>query len=151
MDENALIVRRAVVEDLETVAALFDEYRCFYRQSADREGAMAFIGTRLQVGDSVVLLALVGAQASGFVQLYPSLSSVSMRRIFVLNDLYVRPAARRLGVATALMLEAEKVAGDAGVVRLDLATETTNSAGQALYEKLGWHRDEDYFHYGKKL
>lgn len=32
-------------------------------------------------------------------------------------------------------------------IRLTLSTATTNRAAQALYESLGWKRDEQFFHY----
>ena len=69
-------------------------------------------------------------QALGFVQLYPSFSSVSMRKIWILNDLYVATNARRYGVGRLLMDRARDFARDTGALRLELTTARTNAAAQ---------------------
>ena len=99
----SLNVIRAGVEQVAVAAPLFDAYRQFYGQKPDLPGATAFLRERLTRGESVVFLALDGEAALGFVQLYPSFSSVRMRPIWVLYDLFVTEAARRGGVARLLM------------------------------------------------
>ncbi|QCT03427.1 acetyltransferase, GNAT family [Paenibacillus algicola] len=37
--KNTLIVRQATIEDLEELSYLFNDYRVFYRQESDFEGA----------------------------------------------------------------------------------------------------------------
>ena len=93
----------AAPDDLEAVVQLFDAYRVFYRQSSDVAAARAFIRERFARRDSVIFLGRVGGEPAGFVQLYPSLSSVSMRPIWILNDLFVAPAARGAGVGRRLI------------------------------------------------
>ncbi|MCE3001084.1 MAG: GNAT family N-acetyltransferase [Xanthomonadaceae bacterium] len=134
----SLRVRQAGLADVARVAPLFDAYRGFYGQAADLALAQAFLRQRLASGESFVLLAERGDAALGFVQLYPLFSSVRARRILVLNDLYVAEAARRGGVAEALLREAEAFARAAGVLRLVLETGEDNRIAQRLYEKLGW-------------
>ena len=34
-----------------------------------------------------------------------------------------------------------------GYLRLQLETEVTNTAAQALYERDGWARDDEHYHY----
>jgi len=140
-------IREAQIKDLDQLAILFDKYRQFYKQASDVMGAEAFIRERLTQKDYVILLACNENEVAGFIQLYPSFSSVAMRRIYVLNDLYVSSAARKQGVATALIQEAKKCAAKAGAVRLALATERTNTSVQALYEKLNWLKDEKFIHF----
>jgi ribosomal protein S18 acetylase RimI-like enzyme len=77
--------------------------------------------------------------------LYPSFSSVSLARIFILNDLFVHEQARRKGVASMLMSAAVKFASTLGAVRLSLSTAITNDAAQALYHSAGWKRDDQFF------
>ena len=67
--------------------------------------------------------------------------------ILVLYDLFVDPDYRRLRVGQALMLSARDHAKKVGVLRMELATAVTNHQAQALYESLGWQRDEDFYHY----
>ena len=83
----------------------------------------------------------------GFTQLYPTFESLQMKPIWVLYDIYVKPAARRQGVARALMVRARDFALASGAVGMTLATAVNNKPAQALYESLGWVRDEDFFYY----
>jgi GNAT superfamily N-acetyltransferase len=134
-------IRRATVADINIVAPLFDAYRQFYGQRSDPEGARRFLQDRLQREESIVFLAFEGEAAIGFTQLYPSFSSASMARIFVLNDLFVSPEARRGGTGSALLRAAADYGRRAGAVRLTLSTELTNTTAQSVYEENGWKRD----------
>lgn len=146
------MIRQADPGDLEQVAVLFDAYRQFYQQAPDLALARAFIGERLQARQSVILLAQTEAGESlGFCQLYPSFCSVAAAPIYVLYDLYVAPAARRFGAAKSLLLAAEQQALADGMVRMDLSTARDNLAAQALYESLGWERDEIFLVYSRQL
>jgi ribosomal protein S18 acetylase RimI-like enzyme len=135
---GALRIRQAGLADLNRVAPLFDAYRGFYGQATDVALAQAFLRERLALGESFILLAERGAGAVGFVQLYPVFSSVRARRILLLNDLFVDPAARRTGVAQALLRDAEAFGREVGVSRLMLETAEDNRPAQRLYERLGW-------------
>ena len=131
-------IRRATVDDVGVIAPLFDHYRMFYQQPSDSALARRFIGERLQRGESVIFLAEVGEKTVGFTQLFPSFSSVRAGHAFVLNDLYVDIAARRLGVARALLQAAADFARSAGAIRLELETDHDNRSAQALYRHMGW-------------
>jgi ribosomal protein S18 acetylase RimI-like enzyme len=141
MPANGVDVRRASAADVELIVPLFDAYRQFYRQASDPERARLFLRDRLEQNQSVVFLAFTESAAAGFAQLYPSFSSASMARIFVLNDLFVTPQARRRGVAAALLDAAAEYGRSEGAVRLVLSTEVTNTTAQAVYEGMGWKRD----------
>jgi ribosomal protein S18 acetylase RimI-like enzyme len=141
-------VRAGAPEDLEELAALFDQYRQFYGQPPDLALAREFIGQRLARGDSRLLIAQgAGARIIGFCQLYPSLCSVAAGPILVLYDLFVVPAVRRRGAGRALLEAAAEHARASGAVRMELATARTNVPAQSLYESLGWVRDEVFLHY----
>jgi ribosomal protein S18 acetylase RimI-like enzyme len=141
----SIAVRQAVSADLDALVPLFDAYRQFYGQASDPAGARAFLGQRFEHKQSVVLIAEQRDNAVGFTQLYPSFSSVSMARTFVLNDLFVAPHLRRKRVGEMLLQAAAEFARNAGAVRLTLSTAVTNAPAQALYESAGWRRD-DKFH-----
>jgi GNAT superfamily N-acetyltransferase len=140
-------VIRASQVHIDLLAPLFDGYRQFYRQPSDLVGARKFLSERLTNDESVIFLALMDDSALGFTQLYPLFSSVSMRSLWLLNDLYVAPEGRRLGVGTALMERARRFSIETGAKGLNLATEITNVSAQALYEGQGWIRDEQFYHY----
>ena len=131
-------IRRATVDDLDMVAPLFDQYRVFYDQPSDVTAARDFLEQRLRAGESAVLLATSNGSPVGFTQLYPMFSSVRLARVWILNDLFVTPDARRLGVASALLIAAENFGREAGTQRLELETTHDNSAAQTLYRNAGW-------------
>jgi GNAT superfamily N-acetyltransferase len=144
---NSITIRQAVLADLDVVAGLFDAYRQFYDRVSDLVAARNFLRARFEHGQSVILLAESQGQAVGFTQLYPSFSSVSMARVFLLNDLFVAPTARRLGVGEALLKAAADHARQMGAVRLSLTTNVQNLPAQALYESMGWTRDQKFYAY----
>ena len=59
--------------------------------------------------------------------------------------------ARQGGVGRALLLAAEARAAADGKVRMDLTTARSNHAAQALYESLGWVRDELFLAYARRI
>lgn len=140
-------VRQAVLSDIEAAALLFDEYRQFYGRQSDVDAGRAFLLSRFKHGESVVFIALSVGKPIGFTQLYPGFSSLSLARVFVLNDLYVRPSARRSGAAKRLLNAAAEYAKSVGAVWLTLSTAATNESAQALYEKSGWQRDHEFLVY----
>ncbi len=144
-----ITIVQAEREHLDQVTPLFDAYRRFYRKPTDEAGARAFLQERLHNGDSLILLALDEATpcALGFTQLYPVFSSVRMRPLWILNDLFVTPDARGQGVGRRLMGAARRRAQQAGMVALALATEKNNTPAKALYEALGYELDTalDYY------
>ena len=139
-------IRRASAADIRPAAELFDGYRQFYGQPADSALAEAFLRDRFTHGDSALFLAIDprSGEGLGFVQLYPSFSSVAARRIWILNDLFVAPGERRRGVGRALLEAARDFAASTGAMRLVLSTAATNREARALYESCGY-KEEDVF------
>lgn len=147
MSRTAAAIRQATVADLDRIVPLFDAYRQFYRQPGDLEGARRFLLERFEHNHSIIFLAERDAAAIGFTQLYPSFSSGAMKRIFILNDLFVAPVGRGQGVGTALLQAAANYARAVGALRLALSTEVTNQTAQSVYEKAGWQRDQAFYTY----
>ena len=137
-------IRQATVDDVEPLVPLFDAYRQFYGRTSDVAAARTFLLARFANRDSTLFIAHQGEMAIGFAQLYPSFSSVSLARIFILNDLFVQEQARRTGVASSLLSAAATFAVSLGAVRLSLSTALTNDAAQALYRSAGWNRDQQF-------
>lgn len=146
-----LVLRNATPADTDVVAELFEQYRAFYKRPPAPEDARAFIGERIARGDSTIILALAKAgdseTAAGFVQLYPTFSSLRMRRIWIVNDLYVAPEHREQRVGKRLMLAAKKHADETGACGLSLATAPDNVSARRLYESLGYQTDDSMLHY----
>ena len=146
-----IATRPATPDDLDALAPLFDAYRRFYEQPGDIALASAYLHARMERGESAILVAEGDGALLGFCQLYPAWCSVAAARIFVLYDLFVDDGVRRAGVGRALMLAAQAFGRAAGAARLDLSTARTNTRAQALYESLGWQRDDVYLVYSLAL
>lgn len=131
---------------LEALIPLLDGYRVFYGQVSNPGAARQFLLERLRLNDSTLFLALGSGQAVGFIQLYPSFSTVSLQPLLILNDLYVLPEYRGQGWGEALLKKAQQYCADTGCKGLALETGTENPA-RHLYERLGWERDTHCFHY----
>jgi ribosomal protein S18 acetylase RimI-like enzyme len=139
---------RVSIRDLDDLVPLFDGYRQFYGQRSDPTAARAFLRDRIERDESVIYLAYTDPRkAVGFTQLYPSFSSVSLKPLWILNDLYVGADVRRGGVGRALLERARQHAVDSGAKGLVLSTGVTNKAAQRLYEACGWQRDDEFFQY----
>lgn len=145
-------IEMAVVGDLDGLSELFAGYLAFYEVPRPLPAIREFLAARLERGDSTLLLARDNqGRAQGFVQLYPLFSSLLLEPAWLLSDLYVAESARRQGVGEALMNAARAHAEAMGACGLQLETAKTNLAGQALYERLGYVRDEVYFSYWLSL
>jgi GNAT superfamily N-acetyltransferase len=140
-------VREAGLSDLAPLSALFDQYRRFQGQPADLAAARAFLQSRLANGESIIFMAESQGQAIGFAQLFPSFSSVSLKRVFILNDLFVSEQARRSGVASRLLRALETHAWSKDAARVTLNVARQNPSAQALYEARGWKQDAVFFMY----
>ncbi|MBL0798762.1 MULTISPECIES: GNAT family N-acetyltransferase [Pseudomonas] len=139
---------RATTIHLDAVAKLFDAYRGFYGQSSNLEQSRAFIAERMAGNESAIFLVEdESGEALGFVQLYPTFSSIDAHRTWLLSDLFTTPAARGRGVGRRLMNTARDFAVETGAKGLVLETTTDNFTAQGLYESLGWVRDTGYYTY----
>ena len=146
------MVRLAVIADIEQVAMLLDQYRQFYDQTADIALAKNFIANRFNNNDSVIIVAENSEnKLVGFCQIYPSFCSLAAAKIGILYDLFVDTTNRKTGAGRALMLAAHEYAASNNMVRLDLTTAKNNANAQALYESLGWVRDDIFYAYSKQI
>ncbi|KON70552.1 acetyltransferase [Peribacillus butanolivorans] len=140
-------IQKATLNELDSLTELFDLYRVFYEQTSNLEGAREFLKERLTNEESVIFMAFDGVNPIGFVQLYPSFSSVSMMRSWVLNDLFVKGNARKKGFGEKLLKAAIAFAKETGAKGVSLETDKDNGNAQKLYEKIGFIRESNYFYY----
>lgn len=145
--ENGMI-RLARTSDLKNIAVLFNKYREFYKQESKVETAEQFLTDRMNNRESVIFVFDDNAAGIiGFAQLYPSFSSVSLKRLWILNDLFVASEHRGQGVARKLLDACAAHAKDTGARGLTLKTAHDNIEAQRLYEAHGWKKDAQYFSY----
>ena len=138
---NNINIRQAVRSDIETLVPMFDAYRQFYGRESDPLGAREFLFARFNHGESTLFI------AHGFAQLYPSFSSTSLARTFILNDLFVYGSHRREGVGKLLIGAAIDFSKPLGATRVTLSTAINNVPAHALYRSCGWKPDEQFVVY----
>jgi ribosomal protein S18 acetylase RimI-like enzyme len=139
------------LKELDLVVPLFNAYRMFYKKTSDMAAARQFLAERIAKKESVIFLAITEENKQrkgvGFVQLYPFFSSVSMKNMWLLNDLFVLPEVRKEGVATQLIDKAKELALQTEAKGLFLETTTDNLSAQRLYEKVGFEKSDTVFYY----
>ncbi len=135
-------IATATLADIGPLAEMFDSYRQFYRQQTDLEGARKFLSERISKNESVIFIVRVNDVASGFVQCYPLFTSVGMKRLWLLNDLFVRENFRGQGISKLLMNRCKQLAKETGAKGLMLETEKTNEIGNRLYPQEGFVLNE---------
>lgn len=137
---------QAKEEHIPILIPLLDKYRIFYDQNSDEPGARRFLAARIKNEDSTIFIAFYNGSPAGFTQLYSTFSTVSLKPIFILNDLYVYNEFRKKGIAEELLNSAKNYC-----ILLDykgLALETAiNNPAQKLYERLGWKKNTSSLYY----
>ena len=141
---------QATLEHLDLITPLFVKYREFYGELPFPDSSRAFLEKRLRRKESVIYLALPDEDDKrllGFCQLYPSYSSLSLKRVWILNDIYVAEDARRMLVADTLMRTAKKMAKETQAVRMRVSSKITNKVAHKTYESIGFFEDTEFKNY----
>ncbi|RAU42433.1 MULTISPECIES: GNAT family N-acetyltransferase [unclassified Pseudomonas] len=141
---------KATLEHLDLLTPLFVRYREFYGELPFPDSSRDFLEKRLKREESVIYLAFPDDDDSrllGFCQLYPSYSSLSLKRVWILNDIYVTEDARRQLVADHLMQTAKKMARETQAVRMRVSTSANNEVAQKVYESIGFREDTQFKNY----
>lgn len=141
-------VRKANTQDIEQLSLLFDAYRIFYNKTSDIENAKQFLSERIVNNESEIFVAEnESKELTGFVQLYPLFSSTRMKRLWLLNDLFVKPEERSKGISIALIEKAKELCRNSNSCGMMLETAKSNIIGNNLYPKTGFELDEDHNYY----
>jgi len=141
------VTRHASLDDAPAIAPLLDKYREFYGENSDLPGALAFIQQRFFLGESTVIVAELDNQIVGFTQLFPSFSSVTLQRLWILNDLYVASHKRGAGVGLALLTAAKNFAQLTSAKQLFIEGADDNPKARKLYTRFGFIENTAYHYY----
>lgn len=139
------ILHFATVDNVSELEPIFTLYREFYGMERDTQKAISFLKDRMANKESVIIFAKRDETIIGFVQLFPSFSSASLKKTYILNDLYVLDSERKHGVATMLLNKAIELAKEKGCGRISLSTANDNPA-QFLYEEIGFKESTSKFY-----
>ena len=142
------MIKKATLKDIPQLAILFDEYRQFYRKESDVKAAIQFLTERITKGESEIFVHVTeNNELSGFTQLYPLFSSTQMKRVWLLNDLYIKPAHRGKKISKQLLDSAKELARSTKAAGVLLETEKSNLIGNKLYPATDFKLDEDHHFY----
>lgn len=138
-------IARVTAPDIDDAMPLLRGY-CEFYEAAPSEAALRGLCEAL-VADpenaGIQLLArLADGTAVGLATLLWTFSTLNAGPIGLMNDLYVAPAARGLGIGTALI---EACAGESvhhGAIGLEWYTAPSNARAQVVYDKTGATREE---------
>jgi GNAT superfamily N-acetyltransferase len=119
-------------------AALFDEYRQHYGANPAPEAVAAWLLEQVLSSRGRIYTAGDGAEAYGICSVAVVPAALTLRTAWLVRDLYVAPAARRRGVARALLTHVAREARTSGAHRLSLQTDSANVRAIELYAKNGF-------------
>lgn len=132
------------ISRLDEIVELFDAYRVWYRKPSEEITAREFLSARLEQNESVIYAAENEAGSLvGFTQLYPLFSSTRMKRLWLLNDLFVAPEFRGRGISKQLIDRAKSLATSTDACGLMLETEKSNEIGNKLYPRCDFELETD--------
>jgi len=146
-----MILREAVAGDINQLALLFDGYRQFYLKQSDVSAAKKFLGERITHNDSVIFVAEENQMMVGFAQLYPLFSSTRMKRLWLLNDLFVKEDFRGKGISKLIIEKCFQLAKETDACGIMLETDRSNTIGNKLYKQMGFQLIESNFYFHENI
>lgn len=141
-------IKKINIDDIRQLSKLFDNYRIFYGKESDIQGSEKFLNERLEKKESEIFVAEnENGELIGFVQLYPIFSSTRMKRLWLLNDLFIENIYRGKGISVLLIDEAKRLCTETKACGLVLETAKSNEIGNKLYPKIGFSLDIEHNYY----
>ena len=141
-----MVIAEVGEEDLADLLPLMAGYCEFYGAAPGADSLVALSRTLLEDPDSHGLQLIARrrerGEAVGFATLYWSWSTLRAGQIAVMNDLYVSPEARGMGVGAALIEACRVRCRERGMSRLEWRTAPDNVRAQRLYDSVGAQRSE---------
>lgn len=138
-------IEQATINDIEDLEVIFSLYLKFYETESIRDANITFLKERVQNNESVIFTAKKDNEIVGFTQLFPTFSSASLKKVYILNDLFVLEKYRNQGIAKRLIHQVTEFAKENNCARVYLSTARNNPA-QFLYEKLGFKESSFKFY-----
>ena len=111
-----MYIRIAITDDLDALATLFNGYRMCLGKESNLSDCRSFIQARLFENDSVIFIAFKANVPVGFIQLFPSYSTILLKPLWYFDDLYVADEYRGTGIGTDLVAKAKELADETQVV-----------------------------------
>lgn len=139
-----LQIIRAELENIDMASLIFNDYRTFYNQQPNIRGCYDFLSERMINNESLVYLGLIENNPVAFMQIYQSFSSVGLKKIYILNDLYVAEKYRNKKIGRAMLVKALEVAKTQNITKIILQTAKNNQPAQNLYQSFGFSQEQEF-------
>jgi GNAT superfamily N-acetyltransferase len=146
-----LKIRHATIQDLPKIVPLFDSYREYFNQPKNPVEVEKFLFDKFERLESVIFLAEHQNEIIGFAQLYPIFSSLSLKRVWLLNDFFVSEAYRKNGVGKKLFAQVKDYTYLTKSKGIELSVEHSNSKAWEFWERQGFKLDEEFRYYFYKI
>lgn len=144
------MIKQVLLENVEDILPLFDNYRVFYRKASDSKVAKQYLHERLTNKEAVIFGYYQDDQPIAFTLCYFRFSSTAMMKTLQLNDLFVDPDFRNQGIGEQLIQRVFDYAKSINISRVGIETAHDNTGAQRLYERIGFIK-ETGVHYQKPV
>lgn len=143
-----MTIKKATLQNTEELSILFNNHRVLHRGHDNVKACEEYLTERIKNKESVIFVAENDDnEIVGFTQLYPLFSSTNLKKLWLLNDLFVKQNHRGKGISVLLIDEAKKLCKETNAHGLILETDKTNVAGNNLYPKTGFKLDTEHNYY----
>ncbi|WP_435236777.1 GNAT family N-acetyltransferase [Psychromonas sp. PT13] len=145
-------IREAKQLDLESLSLLFHAYRHLSVSlpiASTIQDSKDWLIERFNSKEAIFLIAIDDGNLLGFATLYQGFSSISLRKYWALNDLYVRDKARGKGIGSKLLDAVDRYAITTNAKGVELEVSIGNKSAQHLYEQFGYEENTQYKRYFK--
>ncbi|WP_423140924.1 GNAT family N-acetyltransferase [Parablastomonas sp. CN1-191] len=134
-----IAIRPAARADLPLIAALIRELAAYEKLADAVRFDEAVLGEHLfgACPAAEVVIGEVDGEAAGFALFFHNFSTFEGKPGIYLEDLFVRPAARGLGLGKALLAHLAALAVTRGCARLEWSVLDWNAPAIGFYESLG--------------
>ncbi|MBI1189854.1 MAG: GNAT family N-acetyltransferase [Tepidisphaera sp.] len=132
-------VRLATRDDVPLIVQFIKDLAEYEREPQAAEATPAMIDEALFAGRPACecLIGLVDGRPEGFALFFHNFSTWKGRRGVYLEDLFVRPSARGVGLGKALLARLAQIALDRGCPRLEWNVLDWNEPALKFYRSLG--------------
>jgi ribosomal protein S18 acetylase RimI-like enzyme len=110
-----------------------------------------FLFEKFEHRESVFFVAQEQNEIVGFAQLYPIFSSLSLNRVWLLNDFFIAENYRQLGIGKLLLQEVKTFTSLTKAKGIELTVEHSNISAWTFWEKQGFQMDNEFRTYFYKI
>ena len=137
--EGRIALTRATIDDVPLILTFIKELAAYEKQPGDVVATEATLREQLfgERPSAEVIFARWDGAPVGFAVFCHNYSTWLGRRGLYLEDLYVRPAQRGLGIGKALLVELARLALERGCGRMEWAVLDWNEPAIGFYKSLG--------------